>query len=369
MPAAADLTSADTDLIAACAAAIDVPKVAEPDSFVLHAPLELLARAILLPQVPEPFRPLVRRRLQWLADRYRAAGPDAPTQVDGALAPAVHDVLVSLAAAGHGPILLALRRRVEAVPPSFGDRLVASELARHPSWRLEWPSRRDPSGPASGDLEVRLAAPPSPGDPGSDFIYPTMHLVDASGLAAEVLERPLRGVSVTDARRTLLRVAARSMLQDAPAAAPYGWTHCLTMPQAVLDAVEQGADADLAVAVAATYVLGFRSTQGRVELDPAWAPAPGSAAHAVWAADDEELERIAAALAAYGAVHPDAHVAKYTLAGLDAAAADPDAARLFLAAVAHLHQWWRATATADDPILEEHLALEVADGLTTAPPS
>lgn len=369
MSVAADPTSADTDLIAACAAAIDVPKAGEPDSFVLHAPLELLARAILLPQVPEPFRPLARRRLPWLADRYRAAGPEARTEVPDAVAPAVDDVLVSLAAAGHAPILLGLRRRVEAVPPRFGDRLVAAELARHPDWRLEWPTRRDASGTASGDLEERLAAPRSPGDPGSDFIHPTMHLVDASGLAAEVLEDPLRGVAVADARRTLLRVAARSMLQDDPAAAPYGWTHCLTMPQAVLDAVEQGADADLAVGVAATYVLGFRSTQGRVALDPAWSPAPGTAAHGAWAADDDELARLAGGLAAYGAVHPDAHVAKYTLAGLDAAAADPDAARLFLAAVAHLHEWWRAAPTAGDPILEEHLAREAAEGFRRAPRS
>ena len=43
----------DADLIAACAAVIDVPKQAPPNSFVLHAPLELLARAILLPRVPE----------------------------------------------------------------------------------------------------------------------------------------------------------------------------------------------------------------------------------------------------------------------------------------------------------------------------
>jgi hypothetical protein len=43
----------------------------------------------------------------------------------------------------------------------------------------------------------------------------------------------------------------------------------------------------------------------------------------------------------FGAVHPDAHVAKYTLACLDASAADPDAGSLFLAAAAHLHEVWR----------------------------
>jgi hypothetical protein len=360
MPFNTDLTRDDTALIAACAASIDIPKATAPDSFVLHAPLELLARALLLPRVPDPVRPLARERIAKLADQYRSWGPESEMASGAAEQAHLDDVVLSLAAAGHGPILLHLRRRVDAVPPTFGARLLAAELARHPHWRLKWPLRRDATGTGSDDLDRRLAAPRSPGDPGSDFIYPTMHLVDESGLAAEVLDEPLRGLSVADARRTLLCVAARSMLQDDPAAAPYGWTHCLTMPQAVLESVEQGADADLAVAVAATYVLGFRSTQGRIALDPTWSPEPDTAAHRVWSASDDDLVPLVDKLVAFGAVHPDAHVAKYTLAGLDAAAADPEAERLYLAAVAHLHAWWRAAPPADDPILENHLAMEGA---------
>lgn len=360
MPFITDLTSMDAALIAVCADIIDIPKATAPDSFVLHAPLELLARALLLSRVPDPVRPLARERLTKLADQYRKWGPDSEMAEGDAEQGHIDDLVLSLAAAGHGPILLNLRRRVGAVPPTFGARLVTAELTRHPDWRLKWPLRRDATGTGSGDLDRRLAAPRSPGDPGSDGIYPTMHLVDESGLAAEVLDEPLRGLSVADARRTLLRVAARSMLQDDPAAAPYGWTHCLTMPQAVLDAVEQGADADLAVAVAATYVLGFRSTEGRVSLDPTWSPEPGSAAHRVWSASDHDLVPVVDELVAFGAVHPDAHVAKYTLAGLDAATVDPEAERLYLSAVAHLHAWWRAAPPADDPILENHLAWEGA---------
>lgn len=350
MTTSAALSAADAELVAACAAVIDVPKAAPPDSFLLHAPLELLARALLLTEVPEHQRALARDRLRWLADRYEAAGASAPSSQPGPT-PAVDDVLVSLAAAGHAPILLALRSRVAAVPPTFGDRLVAAELTRAPDWRLAWPARRSTDGTGSGDLEDRLAAPRSPGDPGSNFIHPTMSLVDRSGLAAEVLDEPLRGMTVPQARRVLLRVAARSMLQDDPSAAPYGWTHCLTMPQAVLDSASHGADPDLAVGVAATDVLGFRATLGTTRLDPTWIPEPGSAAHVAWTADDDELGRITAELATFGSVHPDAHVAKYTLAGLDAARADPPAARLFLAAVAHLHQWWKAVAEPDDAIL------------------
>ncbi len=340
----------DADLVTRCAAVIDVPKAAPPDSFVLHAPLELLARAILLERAPAEARPDARARMQWLADAYAEAGPSAdPSPPPEGLA--VDDVLPSLAAAGHAPILLSLRPRVAAVGATFGARLVAAELDRHPDWRLRWPTSRRTSGAGSGDLAERLAAPRSPGDAGSDFIYPTMHLTETSGLAAEVLGEPLRGLPLEEARRTLLRVAARSMLQDNPSAAPYGWTHCLTMPQAVLVAADNGADPELAIAVAATYVLGFRATQGGVRVVEDWQPRRKSAAGRVWWASEHELPALVSELVAFAVIHPDAHVAKYTLACLDAAFADPDGSRLYLAAAAHLQDWWKAVPFPDDPII------------------
>ena len=279
--------------------------------------------------------------MRWLIEEYRAAGPSAvepPPSIDAS----IDDVVCSLAAAGHAPILLSLRPRVPAVASTFGDALVATEVARNPSWRLEWPHARRLTGRPTGDLADRLARPRSPGDPGSDFIYPTMHLTETSGVAEEVLDEPLRSLSVADARRVLLRTAARSMLQDDPRAAPYGWTHCLTMPQAVLVAADHGADPHVAIAVAATYVLGFRATQGKVALEPAWVPPPGTAVARAWSARGSERRDLVVELATFGATHRDAHVAKYTLACIDAAEGDPDAAHLYLAAAAHLREWWRA---------------------------
>ena len=52
------------------------PKVAEADSFVLHAPLELLARTALLQLVEPQARDLARRRLVWLGATYAAAGDE-----------------------------------------------------------------------------------------------------------------------------------------------------------------------------------------------------------------------------------------------------------------------------------------------------
>jgi hypothetical protein len=341
----------DTAHVAACAAVIDRPKAAPPDSFVLHAPLELLARTILMERISAAALPLAYERLQAVADQYAGAGPSA-APVPAPAPPDGDELVLSLAAAGHAPILSYLRPRVPAVPATFGGGLVAMELARHADWRLVWPATRLAGGVGSGDLADRLAAPRSPGDPGSDFIFPTMHLVDTSGLAADVLERPLRGMELGEARRVLMRVAAHSMLQDDPAAAPYHWTHCLTLPQAVLAAAERGTDSGLAVGVAAVYVLGFRATKGRVRLDPRWSPSRDSAAGRVWSAPGEAVPGIIEDLATFGVLHPDAHVAKYTLACLDAAESDPEAALLYLAAAAHLHDWWTAADSPGvDPIL------------------
>jgi len=145
------------------------------------------------------------------------------------------------------------------------------------------------------------------------------------------------------------------MLQDDPGQAPYGWTHCLSMPQAVLGIAGACRDPRTAVAVAATHVLGFRSVLGRVKLDPRWRPEPPSvadpvealggspaeAAAGVWHASREDQSRLVGALASRAAIHPDAHLAKYTVACLDAARADPEEQHLYLAAAAYLSAWWR----------------------------
>ena len=73
---------------------------------------------------------------------------------------------------------------------------------------------------------------------------------------------------------------------------------------------------------------------------------PAIAAGAAWHADD--LSRTASLLATAASINHDAHRVKYTLACLDAAAGDPAAARLYLAAAAHLNAWWHAHPHADD---------------------
>src|SRR5918993_2087971 len=66
----------DRRLAAAVGEVVAVPKEAPADSFVLHAPLELLARVGLLPAVRPEAREAARQRLVWLGGG--GAAPPAP---------------------------------------------------------------------------------------------------------------------------------------------------------------------------------------------------------------------------------------------------------------------------------------------------
>jgi hypothetical protein len=362
----------DRSMINDVARTLAVPRRDDADSFVLHASLELMARAALLPLTRLDARDAVRERLRWLAAEYEAAGepvdPPRPVRPDpdrlvAALADGDLDevdaqvvalaevstavelraalaepVARSLAAAGHGSILLDLLTRVgRSGPLPLGlARQALREMARHPSWQLSWFDQ-----PAQQHVGQRLAdvllEVPHLGSPGSNFIYPVMRQAEESGLVSRVLagiaEEP-RAVE-----RALARVAAWSMVQEPPDHAPYGWSHCLTMAQATVRLADV---TELAVPVAATYVVGFRAGFGVATLDPSWRPHPTAPEAGVWA---DPSRAAVADLASYAAAHEDAHLAKYTLACIDAAARDPAARRLHLSAAAHLAAWWQERAT------------------------
>lgn len=389
---------ADVALASAAAAVVDHPKAAPPDSFVLHAPLELMARAALLPRVAPGDRVAARRRLVWFAATYAAAGESAVVDDRYAGAPAavvapalvsaigdgdldeagaagralarsvppaelvallVDQVAPSLAAAAHSGIWLHQILSFAGAPVAPGAAAMARELARNAEWQLRWfdDAPVATSGAGGGvssveDLVAALRRPPSPGPLEVNFIYPTMHLVEEAGLAAGLLGPALDGVDRHEATRALWRIGALSMLQDDPDEAPYGWSHCLTMPHGLLSVAGLARDPDRVLAAGATYVLGFRATQGTVDLDPDWAPARGDDPVAVaWHAPVADRPTLAAQLAANAAAHPDAHLAKYTLGCLQLADADPAFAHGYLAAAASLNEWWDAHPIADDPLL------------------
>ncbi len=147
-------------------------------------------------------------------------------------------------------------------------------------------------------------------DPAARLTGERLHLpADGAGGAdaasrRELLADPVAGVPVADAVPVILRAAAWSMLVEPPDHAPYGWTHCLTMPQAVLGIADVLDDPRTAVAVAATYVVGFRAAHAQrpliesrppdpeIDLTSAIEAGPDIAAAAAWNAPTPSVERV-----------------------------------------------------------------------------
>jgi hypothetical protein len=381
----------DAEVFETAAAIVSVPRRDSANSFILHAPLELMARRLLLPLVAPSYRRAVRERLLWIAAKYEwsgealepgpedaydsvararetvlgALGDGDVDAVDGAavwlLDRATVDEVMALAgptldrlaAAGHAPIGFFLASRLATTSRAAIALLrpTLRELARAPQLRIEWlrdaaPPRGDEAG-----LADALASTPLLGIPGYDSVFPVVHQVDGE-VARELLDAT-RPADPAAAARATLRVAVHSMLQDDPTYAAYGWTHCLTLPQAILELVPWLADADAAVAIAATYVVAFRAAEGSHAIDLDWVPAPVAtgpldalgappavAAAAWWHASDAAVAAARPELIGRAASHEDAHLAKYTLACVAAAERDRAHRRLYLAAAASLAAWW-----------------------------
>lgn len=387
----------DASLVAAVAESVSSPRSADSNSFILHAPLELAARYGLLPFVRTDRRFEARDRIADVARQWEAHSPAvraprvtnataadpagamvaalAAGDVDAADAAAVAlsesvtpEALVSevgdailpcTTAAAHAAIFLYLLPRVAPrgeLPVSL-LRPLARELARFPDWRLRWIDDFQASPVAGTQLFDALAATPFVGMGASPFIHPMLMQVDPTGIAREALAHGVPVDDLAGAQRSVLRAAALSMLLEPDEHAPYGWSHCLTMSQAALGIAARLRDPARAIAIAATYVVGFRATLASAPLQRDYAPVdPGcawgesfeagsqTAAAAVWHAPVWERASIVEVLATRAAVHADAHLVKYTLACLDAASLDPMASPLYLAACAHLHGVWATRA-------------------------
>ena len=292
---AEQLSWSDSRLLEWAAGIVGVPKEDPADSFVLHAPLELMARAALLPRVTVGERDHARARIVWMALKYQEAGASVrppsrmlPTSAEGAVNALVKAIessdldetdryatwlgenmaadelrrelgpslVPALGGAAHGSIALHLHGRTPAIG-GIVLRGVAREIARYPEWRVHW----DDLAKGGRPLVDALLDAPELGLPGSDFIFPMVaHGAEsAKQLLGDVSNDPVAG------GRALTRVAAWSMLQEPSNYTPYGWTHTLTIPQAVMSL---DIDPSLAVAVAGTQVIGFRASMGSCRLDP-----------------------------------------------------------------------------------------------------
>lgn len=370
----------DAALVDVTATVLATPRLAEPDSFVLHAPLELLARAALLPHTSPHLRPSAHTRITSIAQRFEAFGPASevddrpfPQPADALdalraatregdldeaaragrflgrtldanhLSSAVGDLLApSLAAAAHGTIFL--HHLPRATPRSslagamFGT--LAREVAREPDWSLHWQETGCRGG---GDLAAALASTPVLGQPGSTFIRPLMVQAEESGLAETVVGGAIgSGTDPQLAMRVILRTATASMLLDDPDHAPYGWSHCLTIPQGLLSTLPTTSRPTETLAIAATHVVGFRAALGAQPLADIDGPAGRVGADALVPGVVRPAAGTLQAAIDFAADHEDAHLTKYLVSCMDAARADPAGAAQHLAAAVHLADWWRS---------------------------
>lgn len=389
----------DRRLVDTVAAVVGVPRAEVREglhSFVLHAPLELLARAALLPWIDPSARVAARRRIVALAVAYEAAGPpvDPPRPADH---PSTHVAMATLrdavaagdpetadaaaawlgtrasprevarglagltlnrlGAAGHANIFTTLIARTHPFgPPGLMLRHPAAALARDPEPVIPLPEGRSGSMTPEDALRV-LVDTPVVGPPGVPFIAPMVGRAVSRGVTGP-FER--LAADAPDPVR-LLRFAAQAMLQGPVEHAPYGWTHHLTLAQAALSAGDVGGGVPGAAFVAATYLAALWACLGggRIDLHRVPEPVdvsfsdtlgadPSTAAAAAWHAPDPGP--VITSLATRAATAHDAHRVKYTLACIEAAVADPAAARLHVAAAAHLNALWDLVGDPSDPL-------------------
>ena len=191
-------------------------------------------------------------------------------------------LVTSLAAAGHAPIGFALLGRVR--PMLTADPAAWPAAQHRPAARLAGAlarRRARPSGDArrlydarAGDAHARAAL-------AATSSIPLMSQVQDRGVAAELLAPVLADrFDTAAAARTLTGWPRGAWCTTTPARRPTGGRHALTMPQAVMALAGAGVTPRTALAVAATFTLGFRAAHGTVELPEAIEPGP--APDATW---------------------------------------------------------------------------------------
>ena len=394
----------DGELFAQVAAIVARPKQTA-DSFVLHAPLEILARYRLLALVAPDQRELARLRLVSVARRYATTGQPAPTDAtlancadveallaaieagesdraqalgaalaealppDGLTSALATPVLQRLGAAAHGHLFFYLIDRVDAAAQRAAAPLLANfarELATDHLEKLSWTQPGETAGPDrsldTASLENALLN--SPLKPFAGFLCPIMQAAERAGIPAAVVGGPLAGPIGPEAAEAafaaICRAAALAMIEERPREAKYGWTHAFTLPFGVWEIAGAIPDQAFALRVAATYFLGLRAAVGRKrrligepDLEPrppalpqALAKSPKTAAASAWTTAPERQDEIFALLATEASIRTDAHLVKYVLACRDAA--QRDASPVYRAAAAYLTALWMSEETLRD---------------------
>jgi hypothetical protein len=387
------------------------PRVRGLTSFTLHAPLELMARYGLMRLVDPSDRELARlqmvasaavyghqvdlmpapTRMYSFPDVNMAAGELARAFTSGdadgmealVLSVALQFgtkslvnlltplALPTLTGASHSHIGLWLLLR-HAEPAGVENasllRAAARALAADPTGQMksfqgmsiEGTQRlKTPPDQVCEEILDKLADP-AKGTLGGESIRELVEAGEKTGnvdsLFGDFIGHDLSEPQIDAAFRAVLRVSAHSMLQHDLEQAKFGWSHCLTLPQAAFGLSGLTTDRKQALAAALVWVTAYRSVLSDRALDLGWHPhpikdasvlealqtSPAAAVSRVWHATDGELSAIRRILASEASIRNDIHLVKYTRACLDMGTFDPEHARLYLAAAAHLCAAWMA---------------------------
>jgi hypothetical protein len=400
----------DAELCRQAAAIVSRPPVKGGGSFSLHAPLELLARYGLLPLVDPQERKLARLQLIASAAEFETdttpgnppqkitpfpSPADAQAEFARTFQKGDRDGLEAIAlqfAAQYGKSSL-----VHLLTPLALPTLTGASHSHIGLWLL---LRHSQSGDVSDAALLRAAARALAGGAGSQLksfkgmaiegtkpvkntpaeieklvleklataprgkqAYGSMVTLitagektgNADALFGDFILHDLTDEQIDAAFRAILRTCAHNMLQHGPQFAKFGWSHCLTLPQAACGLSSLNMNRKLALAAAFVWITAYRSVLSDHDLDLQWSPkplegtarlrealqtSPDIAAARVWHADPLEFPQIRQTLATQASIRTDQHLIKYTRACLDMVGFDPQHEKLYLAAAAHLCGLW-----------------------------
>lgn len=318
----------DASLYRQIAAIVASPANGRVTSFVLHAPLELIARYGLLRHVVPADRELARFQMVASAAVYgsnanllgrppaAAPLPDLATAQTECLSAFRNgdrdglDALVLQVASQFGPASLVCALTPLALPTLTGAshshiglwlllrhgeptgieegfllRAAARSLAAEPGAQITsfsgmfidgtTPLHRTPAD-ITQDVLTKLSNPErkvSRGRSIRQIIETAETIGNPDRLFGEFIRHDLTDVQIDAAFRGIMRACGHAMLQDDPNEAKFGWTHCLTLPQSAFGLSTRRAHRKLALAAALVWATSYRTTLATVPLDVNWRPA------------------------------------------------------------------------------------------------
>ena len=316
----------DAELYQQAAAIIATPSFSS-NSFVLHAPLELMARYGLLQMVPPQQRTMARIQLTASAVVFEAGIDPVPMpqkleafkNIEAAglafqaaikakdmvamdkvtlqmgrqfgiaptLALLAKPTLTTLEAASHAHIGVWLLLRHGMSGPFDQVALLrhaARLMTRHPEYKITcFPRVSDITGKklnmTAAEIEAfvikQLIAPIQKGRI-SRGIRPLLQAAQDDDLPeklfGEMIRHDMTSEQMDAAFRGALRIAARAMLLDDNDHAKFGWSHQLTLTQAACGLSTMGADRKLCLAIALAWSAAYRSFLSEKPLDPEYVP-------------------------------------------------------------------------------------------------